>query len=199
MPKYVPWSTLALSAILVVACGGTPKLKLTPISEAIPADVSLAGNWELREEEDEASRRIREAEQQAAGRIDDAISQSRKEKSGKNSRSKKSSNVHVFLETGRRLKITQTSDGLFVSFDRSVVEEYRFREHRYVNVGPIAAERVSGWQDGKYVILTLDEQGALLTETYALLEDGAALERTIRIVFKEKETLSARQVFDRTG
>ena len=83
-----------------------------------------------------------------------------------------------------------------MSFDRSVVEEYRFREQRLISIGPIEAERVSGWQDGRYVILTLDEQGALLTETYRLIEDDV-LERTMQIVYKEKEQLSIKQLFDR--
>jgi hypothetical protein len=103
----------------------------------------------------------------------------------------------VFLETGTKLKITQTNDGLFISFDRSVVEEYRFREHRSINVGPIQADRVSGWVDGRYVIQTLDAQAALLTETYALAKDGQQLVRTVTIVYKEQETLSLQQVFDR--
>jgi hypothetical protein len=56
---------------------------------------------------------------------------------------------------------------------------------------------VSGWVDGRYVIQTLDAQAALLTETYALASDGQQLARTVTIVYKEQETLSFQQVFDR--
>ena len=179
--------------LCLVACAGTQELQLTPIPAGIPADVSLAGRWQLRDDGD-AARKVREAEQAAAGRVSEALAPSRKEKS---SRSKNKSSVHVFLETGRKLKITQTVDGLFVSFDRSVVEEYRFREQRFISVGPIQAERVSGWQQGRYIILTLDDQGSLLTETYGLVDGGETLERTIQIVHKEKELLFIRQRFDR--
>lgn len=179
----------------LVACSGTRQMKLTPIPEAIPAGVSLQGRWELRDDGD-AERKVREAEAKVAGSVDDALAPSRKDKSV---RSREKTSVHVFLETGRKLKITQTSDGLFVSFDRSVVEEYRFREHRVISVGPIEAERVSGWQQDRYVIQTLDDQGALLTETYGLADGGDVLERTIQIVFKDKELLSIRQRFRRVS
>ena len=59
-------------------------------------------------------------------------------------RSMPGSLVHVFLEAGKALKITQTADGVFISFDRSIVEEYRFGEKREINVGPVTADRVSG-------------------------------------------------------
>ena len=184
---------MQITALLALAaCAGTREPQLAPITEAIPADVSLDGRWELRDDGD-AARQVRQAEQQAAGRVGDAITTTKRSSRRK---SKDSASVHVFLETGRRLKITQTVDGLFVSFDRSVVEEYRFREQRLISVGPIEAERVSGWQDGRYVILTLDEQGALLTETYRLV-DGDVLERTMQIVHKDKQQLYARQLFDR--
>ena len=121
-------------------------------------------------------------------------SATRKKKSRRN---KEPSSVHVFLETGRDLKITQTIDGLFFSYDRSIVEEYRFREHRVINVGPIEADRVSGWVDDRYVVKTLDRQGALLTETWGLEDDGEQLIRTISIVYAEEHLLDLRQRFDR--
>ena len=130
------------------------------------------------------------------GSVGDAISPSRRD-GGRSKNSKDSPSVHVFLETGRDLKITQTDDGLFISFDRSVVEEYQFREHRGIRVGPIEAERASGWKDGKYVILTADREGAILTETYTVVEDGDVLERTITIEYREEKTLSVRQFFER--
>jgi len=105
--------------------------------------------------------------------------------------------VFVVLRSGSKLKITQTQDGLFISFDRSVVEEYRFREHRIVNVGPIEADRASGWLDGKYVIRTLDAEGALLEESYQLQGDGDALLRSFAIVYEDRQILSVQQVYVR--
>ena len=106
--------------------------------------------------------------------------------------------VHMFLETGTKLKVTQTPFGLFVSFDRSIVEEYRFGEHRIVNVGPISAERVSGWENDTYVIETLDEDGALLREIYRLDDDGTVMIRTITVTNRDKTQLSVEQVFVRS-
>jgi hypothetical protein len=71
---------------------------------------------------------------------------------------------------GTALKVTQTGSGLFFSFDRSVVEEYRFGENREVEVGAITAERVSGWEGRSYVIETLDKDGAKLIESWQLRE-----------------------------
>jgi hypothetical protein len=103
----------------------------------------------------------------------------------------------VFLRTGSRLKISQTPYGLFVSFDRSVVEEYRFREHRLVNVGPIEADRVSGWVDGRYVIQTLDSDGALLEESYEPQAGGDELVRRISVTYGNENVLALEQGYDR--
>jgi len=185
MPKRASNLLLLLLPLLLTACATPPAPQLAPVGQVIPAGISLAGRWQLREAGD-------------APGMDATSAISNRGISGRRSRPEKDGpSVHVFLETGSRLKITQTSYGLFVSFDRSVVEEYRFREHRRVNVGPIEADRVSGWKDGRYVIQTLDAQGALLTETYALHDDGQQLLRTASIVYKEQETLSLLQVFDR--
>ena len=56
---------------------------------------------------------------------------------------------------------------------------------------------MSGWQDGKYLIRTLDSEGTLLQETYALEAGGEDLVRTVSVANGEEETLSLRQVFDR--
>jgi hypothetical protein len=105
--------------------------------------------------------------------------------------------VHVFLEIGSALKITQTDDGLFFSFDRSVVEEYRFGENREVSVGPITARRVSGWEGAAYVIETLDDDGAKLMETWRLQREGGVLQRTIVIWKRSDKKLALEQIFDR--
>jgi hypothetical protein len=184
-------SALLLSAILLVACGGTPVPELTPVGTVIPDDVSFEGRWQLRGVDTGPGERARQSDAEGSV-VPDRRSRGRRSKQSKDGPS-----VHVFLETGSDLKITQTADGLFISFDRSVVEEYRFREHRRINVGPIEADRASGWENGRYVIKTLDHQGAELTETYALQDNGRQLLRTISIVYDEEETLALQQVFDR--
>ena len=110
--------------------------------------------------------------------------------------SSESPDIWIFLETGKRLRITQTSDGLFISFDRSVVEEYTFGENRTVSVGPIEAQRVSGWVGHELVLETMDEQGMVLTEIWALEEGGSVLVRNISVNKGDKLLYSARQVFD---
>ena len=105
--------------------------------------------------------------------------------------------VHLFLTTGKNLKITQTNAGLFISFDRAIVEEYRFGENREVHVGEAVAQRASGWEGDAYLIETLDEDDTLLTETYRLAEGSRTLVRTIRITDGKNTILDVRQTFDR--
>lgn len=96
------------------------------------------------------------------------------------------------------MKISQTNAGLFISFDRAVVEEFTFGENRIVSVGPIEARRVSGWQGLKFVIQTLDDDGAILTETWQLEASGNVLVRELSIRKGDKRQFSAKQLFDRT-
>lgn len=105
--------------------------------------------------------------------------------------------VDVFIESGQALKITQTEWGLFIAFDRSIVEEYRFGEQREISVGPITADRASGWKGDGYVIETLDQKGAKLVETYRLQSGGAELERTILVLGNRGRNLSLEQRFRR--
>ena len=105
--------------------------------------------------------------------------------------------VHVFLESGESVKITQTLHGIFISFDRAVVEEFTFGENRIVSVGPIEAQRVSGWDADDFIAETMDESGTVLTERWSLAEGGSVLLRDISVVKKETVTLSIMQVFDR--
>lgn len=105
--------------------------------------------------------------------------------------------VAVFIEHGQRLKVTQTDFALFISFDRSIVEEYRFGELRQINVGPVAAQRASGWEGGGYVIETLDADAMVLAERYRLSADGERLLRDLDIRRNERQFLSIRQVFQR--
>jgi hypothetical protein len=183
-------SITLLVIVLLAACAAPEPLPLK--SAAVPAGVDLSGQWRLRTNSRDSNRQIHDAERKASGPGESLIPGSSKNKSRRKS---DDIQVHVFLETGESLKLTQTEHGLFVSFDRAIVEEYRFGEQRMVNVGPVAADRVSGWEDGAYVIETRDKEGAMLIESYRLDDD--TMIRMIRIVHKDDVELEVTQVFDR--
>lgn len=138
----------------------------------VPTGVDLTGQWQLQDSGDDASRALRSS--RTAG-----------------------SAVRVFLEFGSNLKITQTDFGVFVSFDRSIVEEYRFGENRVVSVGPISASRVSGWEGDSYVIETLDDEGDKLIEYYRLGDDGETLLRRLVLIVDREERFNSTQEFAR--
>lgn len=142
------------------------KIVLQPRPGAVPAGVDLGGQWRLQGSEDALNRARRRGGQ-----------------------------VFVFLESGEDLKITQTAHGLFVSFDRAIVEEYRFGENREINIGPVIAQRVSGWDGAGYVIETLDKDGVILSERYSLKDD--MLLRRIRVIAKEDTRTDLTQTFRR--
>ena len=132
----------------------------------VPAGLDLSGNWVLTET------------------------------AGANQRAARDLLVHVFLETGEAIKVTQTDAALFVSFDRSIVEEYRFGENRDISVGPISASRASGWEGGAYVIETLDEDGAKLIDSYRLKENGQYLWRNIVLLHRNQKMIDLQQTFE---
>ena len=105
--------------------------------------------------------------------------------------------MQVFLETGRALKIIQTEHGFFVSLDRSVVEEFSFGENRTVSVGPIEAQRVSGWEGLSYIVETVDDDSAILREEWRLAEGGGVLLRNVSISQRGTEHFSLLQRFER--
>ena len=105
--------------------------------------------------------------------------------------------MHVFLESAGTLRITQTDAGLFIAFDRSVVEEYRFGEARGIQTGGASAQRVSGWDGEDYVIETLDETGMKLTERYSIADNGHRLTREITLRSAEMDSVSIVQTFTR--
>jgi len=183
-----------LSLAVIVGCAA--KEALVPKS-AISAGNNLTGQWQLRENSEAAAKRIREAEFAAAGGYEPLIPEGNHSSDRSTRRDKGGASVHVFLESGRSLKITQTDYGLFISFDRAVVEEYRFGENREVSVGPINADRVSGWEGNSYVIETLDDNGAKLIEVYQLQNGGLTLQRKVTIIDKKVTQLDVKQVFDR--
>lgn len=185
---------LAFVSIFLVACAASPELQVK--SAVVPAGIDLSGRWQLRDEPGSRSRPPAAAE--PGIRIPPATSsRNQKRASTRRSRGPRGTAVMVFLESGDSLKITQTQSGLFISFDRSVVEEYRFGEDRRVSVGPIEAHRVSGWQDGRFVTQTLDEAGAILTESWELVAAGEVLVRSMSISSGEDEIFSSLQRFDR--
>jgi hypothetical protein len=185
-------------AALVLAGGCASREELVAKSAATPAGVDLSGLWSLRPDDSDTMRRITEAGRDAAGGRQAIVPTRQAKKQAASTRMADGASVHVFLETGSELKVTQTAFALFISFDRAVVEEYRFGEKRQISVGPIVADRVSGWEGDGYVIETLDEDGAKLIETYRLNTNDDSLVRTILIVRKDKGHLDIEQVFDRS-
>jgi hypothetical protein len=184
-------AALASAALVVGACG--PQEVLVAKSAAVPAGVDLSGRWRLQDES--GLETLEREERKAAGNIPIPPTSNSPQAQP---RPKRGSLVHIFLETGTTLKITQTDFGLFISFDRAVVEEYRYGENRVVNVGPVEAARVSGWERGGYVIETLDDDGNKLIEYYRLDDGGAELVREIEIIRRGKPAHSIVQRYERT-
>jgi len=171
---------------LVVSCS-TP-LVLESKSAAVPPGVDLSGMWQLRGESD--TRRPTNN----FGFLEGIIPGGNKERT-RRARKRGGATVPVFLEYGTSLKITQTQYGIFISYDRSVVEDFTFGENRMVEIGPLEALRVSGWEGGSFVIETLDDSGTTLFESWQL--DGPVLVRKIRIAKGEKDSFVQTQEFDR--
>ena len=153
---------------LAVALGGcaAKREQLVPKSASVPAGIDLSGQWRLVGNDVLTEKSARS----------DAL-------------------VAVFLETGVSLRVTQTDDGLFISFDRAIVEEYRFGELREISVGPVVADRASGWDTERYFIETLDADGVKLVETWGLVKNGTSLMRTVRILDRQTRVLDVRQEF----
>lgn len=173
---------------------------LQPIRGQGPAGIDLSGVWIMQDDFEAMARRVDRAVQQTDG-VDErdilrgivTLDPERRRRPQR----KVGGLVHVFLENARRLRITQTDTALFIAFDRSVVEEYRFGEARMARTGGAVAQRVSGWQDGGYVIETLGEDGMKLTERYRPAESGARLTREIVLRSAEMESVSIVQSFAR--
>ena len=197
---------LAAVFVLLAGCASTSEPQLTPGARAPDPAVDLSGYWSLRDPESDMlilySQRgfigPRSAQQvmritremRASGRTVRGAPRS----GGRNERDR-AALAQVFLETGSKIKITQTDEGMFISYDRSIVEEYLFGEHRLATVGPVAAERASGWDADAYVVETLDEDRVLLRERWYL--DGDTLRRDVKFLEKEEVVYSVTQVFDR--
>lgn len=183
-----------LAGLLLTGCAARPVL--LPKSALVPAGVDLSGLWQLRTEPGAGDRSTEPPEQLM--RIPPSVSRrSQGGVTGANSGLSRRAAVSVFLEIGASLKITQTASGLFISFDRAVVEEYRFGENRLISVGPIEAQRVSGWEGGRFVNETLDDDGAILVDSWELTDDDNVLVRTITVTQGGDRIFSLDQRFDR--
>lgn len=177
-----------LALLLLAACSSPPVLIAK--SAAVPVGVDLSGFWHLTA--GGPSRRMENAEGTREELID--------LKSMQRSRRKQSSggvSAHIFLQYGMNLKISQTAFGIFISYDRSVVEEFTFGENRTVEIGPIEAFRVSGWEGDSFVVETLDDSGTTLSETWSLEQNGSELVRDIRISKGGRENFVEQQRFER--
>lgn len=193
------WLPAYLGLCLLLGACATPEI-LESREGTVPAGADLSGNWVMREVPPAERRRIREAISKTDG-VDDA-EYFRRQRSSQNrgrgrSGSFKGGLVYVFLETGTALKVTQTAHGLFISFDRSVVEEFRFGENRLINIGQVEAQRVTGWDGQQLVVETLDKNGMKLTERFQLTDDGKVLQRQITLRSKKLEEETIVQEFDR--
>lgn len=179
----------SLGFLLLAGCAAAPPTLLSK-SATVPDGIDLSGRWQI--QEGAASPRLPESGD--SGRNSGLTSRQSRSKS---SRRSSGTAVHVFLQFGKSLKITQTDHGLFVSYDRSVVREFTFGENRLVTVGPIEARRVSGWEDNTFVVETLDTDGTTLFEHWYLNGVGDVLIRDIRMQKGEEEKFSLTQLFDR--
>ena len=184
-----------LATIFLAGCA-EPEI-LEPHSAETPVGVDFSGLWTMRADESGDQRRLREAVDRTDG-IEKYRRSSVNSRTARSGRSK-GGIVHVFLEVGSSLKVTQTPYALFISFDRSVVEEFRFGENRPVSIGAAQAMRVSGWSGNAYVVETLDNSGMKLTERYELSSDSDLLYRHITFRSSKLEEESLTQIFERAA
>ncbi len=178
---------ILLTSLLVLAGCAAP-IVLDPPPTGIPDNIDFTGYWSLQRVDNR---------QQATGSTQALIIPKNRRAPVRRSRSEPGSSARVFLESGNELKITQAESALFVSFDRSIVEEYRFGVLRQVSVGPIEAQRSAGWVGETLEVKTLDEDGALLTERWTLKGNGDELVREVRLVHKDDVLLRGTQLFRR--
>lgn len=199
----MPVARFLLVAALCALAACASREVLVAKSPAVPEGVDLSGTWELTTDLTDERRKLNAAVRRTDDVDDRAVFRDpvfRDERQGRmRPRRVRGGMVYVFLTNGERLKVTQTAGGLFVSFDRAVVEEYRFGENRQVRVGPVMADRVSGWVGDDYVVETLDDSGMKLTERWSLSTDGDTLWRMITLRGKDMHEETVVQTFSRVG
>jgi len=179
--------TIVAANLLLAGCSSGPRLPAP--SRAYPDVIGFAGRWERINVEMRDSLKPRGIRLKVPNTNSGAIRVERDDRPGMN--------VRNFLEQGGSLRITELDSALLISFDRSVVEEYRYGEQRIINIGQIRAERTAGWQNDTLVISTIDDDDALLKERWRLR--GKLLERVATIRLKDDELLYLRERFQRTS
>lgn len=186
------FASISTGVCLLVLCACGSQMVLDGKSAAVPAGIDLSGNWIVRDNPDAGS-------VPGAGKQDNRLSLMSQRQRQQRIRQQRSSgaSAQVFLEFGTSLKVTQTHHGMFISYDRSVVEEYTFGENRIVSIGPIEAQRVSGWEGSRFIVETLDTSDTILYETWYLEEEGSVLVRDVRLSKDGKDSYNLRQKFDR--
>ena len=170
----MPFSRDLMCIVLLLtlaSCGS--ELLLESRSAAVPAGVDFTGYWQLRKDPDAKPVPVNVNGDEPPI----IISSDRRQHRSQRRRSSSGTSAQVFLELGESLKITQTDFGIFISYDRSVVEEFTFGENRIINIGPIEAKRVAGWEADAFVVETLDDTGTILFEAWRLEESDAVLIR----------------------
>ena len=106
---------MLLVILLLVACAARPTLEPRPGGN--PEQIDLSGTWALRAGgempvDNEQTIRIPRRSQKDDAEMRQPVRSTRA----------RGSSVHLFLESGKTLKVSQTDYGLFFSFDRAVVE-----------------------------------------------------------------------------
>jgi hypothetical protein len=176
-----------ITLVLLASCGSNETLLRK--SAVAPPEMTLTGQWELIEDIDTVLRDFDRAIRQTSGRKKKSGPLETQSRRQRQSPPKAGGLVYVFLENGKNLKITQVEFGLFISFDRSVVEEYQFGEVRMMSIGGAQAQRVSGWEGEDYVVETLGKEGMKLTERYHLIEPESRLYRQVILRSKKGATV----------
>ena len=183
---------VVLAAVITAGCAAQPTLP--PKSAAVPPDVDLSGSWRLQHPDGAPGENTVSDDRRIYIPSEAAIRRPDHTRSGRRATQP---SARLFLENGSALKVTQTPHGLFISFDRAVVEEYTFGENRVVAIGPVEAQRVSGWEGRSFVVETLDERGYVLTEGWRLADGGNTLVREISMARRGKQISSSQQRFAR--
>ncbi len=186
-----PFVRALIPAALLVLAGCASGLKLPDPSRDFPSDLAFAGDWQRVE--------FREQDRMEPERLRVPSSRDASSRASSGPRAKPGRKVRSFLEFGKSLRITQLDSAMLISFDRAIVVEYRYGEHRMTNVGPIAGERTTGFRGESLEIITLDDDGAQMTETWRLQRRGDVLERRVRIVRGKKDLYDLRESYRRTG
>ena len=186
--KNIPHLFILILVATFIGCN-SKNITLEVNSSSAPTGVDFSGLWQFKDNHISSHllKKNNPSKEYNANELKDL---SRRQNSLANSL------IKLFFESGKSLKITQTEFSLFISYDRSIVEEYSFGENRLISVGPIQAKRVSGWKNDSFVIETLDESGTLLSEDWHLQNDGMNLIRNIQITIGQTEIYRNRQFFE---